>query len=209
IPDHVIQIEKGPKGKQNDRHRHAQLHHTEDGDLIDHGTDVHSHLLQDHDAKKVPYIVDTDAWEYHKAQIQEIPILDASSETQQCTAYALDPAAACDLAELYGRWTMAAEASLLSLSDETPVSDGRLRGQPLRYRLEQMIRQPDPSRIQAGTNQMETNAWISLASQLQPRSIPVTTTMDDAEADPFDAINRYDDGLDYLELLQREPEDPG
>eukprot|EP00959_Pyramimonas_sp_CCMP1952_P372953 7810135-Pyramimonas_sp.AAC.1 len=33
--------------------------------------------------------------------------------------------------------------------------------------------------------------------------------MDDAEADPFDAINCYDDGLDYLELLQREPEGPG
>ncbi|CAK0809187.1 unnamed protein product, partial [Prorocentrum cordatum] len=292
IPDHVIQIEKGFKRKHNDRHPHAQLYHTEDGDPIGHGTDVHSHLLQDHYVKNVPYIVDTDAWEYHKTQVQDIPILDASSESQQRTAYALDPAAACDPAESYGRWAMAAEASLLSLSDEIPISDERRRGQPLRYRLGQMIRQPDPLHIQAGTKQMDTNAWISLTSQLQvffkqcernhsnkdtnfdnirpktvdqrdqqiadavledpiarlvartpsyqcypwaevpfrsqlhfpghdtptarpytthaePRSIPVTTTMGDAEADPFDAVNCYDDGLDYLELLQREPENPG
>ncbi|CAK0794757.1 unnamed protein product, partial [Prorocentrum cordatum] len=191
-----------------------------------------------------------------------------------------------DLAESCGRWAMAAEAALLNLTDAMPISDERRRGQPLRYRLEQMIRQPDPMYIQAGTKQLETNAWISLTSQLQvfvkqcerrqsqseanigtirPKTDdqrdhqaadavlddpiarmvartpsyqcypwtdipfggrlqlpgqavssaptcttpwPAVTSMDDEEADPFDAINNDIDCFDYLELLQREPEEP-
>eukprot|EP00959_Pyramimonas_sp_CCMP1952_P124755 2608414-Pyramimonas_sp.AAC.1 len=90
VPDHEINIEKGSKRKQHDRHRHEQLHHTEDEEVMDKGTVMHDHLLQDHYIKKAPYTVDKEARAFHEDQAQDIPILEAKSETQQCVAYALD-----------------------------------------------------------------------------------------------------------------------
>ena len=166
IPNHVIKVAKGIKRQQNDRQRHDQLQHTENGELMEGATDIHDHPLQPHYVKTIANGVDDDTRGQHKELAADAPILEASDETKQSIAHALDPAASNESAQQRGKWAMAAEPPLLNLADDAPISDERRRGQPLRYRLEQMARQPDPIYIQAGTQQVETNAWLSQASQL-------------------------------------------
>ena len=71
----------------------------------------------------------------HKELAADAPILEASDETKQSIAHALDPAASNELAQQRGKWAMAAEHARRRADKEE--ADGGSKSRPWRQRLGQ------------------------------------------------------------------------